>query len=344
MTRRSGQYHQHLNSLNSVLKVLANKKPVITLVYGDSAKLLETGITAIKKALSNHDNSIQTTEATALKPQEFSLLLQSPPLFAQTQAHILRRLESKKDVEGFLDKIGLSSKLHASLFLLYKANKKPTKVIKKIESVGGQLIPCFRISQAELHDYIRHSSLQHKLPMTNDAIKLIIQAIGNDLDKIENEMKRLSLIFPQEKSAPNFSLTPKELTEHLELLKEEHAYAIERYILENKIGKAQALIYQLINRGSSPIAILGIITSFCRKAIKISSLKHSEVAVQNLAQMTGIHVWFVNDYRRFLSQYPKTNFFDLLCFCQQTDIKLKSTKMTMHYLLLWQILEKIRCY
>lgn len=327
-------YQKYRACLEQILNNIRKNQPFTALFHGNCEHLIDYGLKQIKTQFSHLQIAPHIMEAKNISPQELATQLHSPPLFSEDHAFMIKRLECVKKGDSFLQKLQLNSQATSTIIFTHYSAKPATKIVKALESCEPVLVPCSDLSQNEAGLYLRDLAMQASLNLDSTAIRLLLETVGRESQILENEMNRLALIFAKENSSQQ-PLTSQKISRHLGLLKQEHAFSMESYLLNNQHAKAAAFMCQLIDRGLSPLALLGIVTNFYRRLMKLSSTENTSLNDKEIAKVTQIPSWRIGNYRSFLRSSNKTALAQGICFCQEADLQLKSSR-TMPHLILWQ--------
>ena len=167
-------------------------------------------------------------------------------------------------------------------------------------------------------------AMKHNLTLQLKEAQLVISAVGADLIRLENEIKKLSLIF-SEKMEP---IDSKQLSPYLDCLKEEHAFKLDQSLINGKTALAQALLHDLLRRGESHLAILGILAHHCRKALHIFYLSKEGKQLREIAQSVGLPFGVVKAYLPYIQKSSPNKFKNALHKCQEADMIFKTSRIS----------------
>ncbi len=169
------------------------------------------------------------------------------------------------------------------------------------------------------------------LNLDDDALELLIDLIGNDFFKLNNELKKLSLIFREDTNL----LSAKSISPELGMLRQDHAFTLTDHILSHKKEAALKLIDQLLTRGESSISILGIIARHCRNSL---AFKRQQVLGEPVEVRLPFHV--KRTYQSYCQNLDERRISEALSFCQKVDSSLKSSGMS-EFILLSSVIDKL---
>ena len=180
-------------------------------------------------------------------------------------------------------------------------------------------------SASELPKFIQDMARKYQLFLDPSCAPSLIESCGaQSYDSIENEIKKLSLIF-LEKSSVKQPLSKKDIEVHLKLMREDHVFELDRLLLESSYAKAALFVEQLLRRGESAIALVGVFARHARIALQTIYLKSG--ASQTPPAIPPI---ILKNYQRYTHSRHPNQFLELLRACQVADATLKSQRRSEH--------------
>lgn len=286
--------------------------------YGSSSYLILKTQEKVRRIAREKNFAIESHFASSLSEADFLELLEQDGLFTENKLVIINQFQSNSKLIPYCEQAFSRLSDRTKLLLICPQDKLAPKLKKQIPTSFG-LIPCFTPSQREISAFISDLAKFYKLYLNQDCRQLLALSLGQDLFKIENEIKNLSLLFPDsKKQAP----TAEDLSQALGSLREDHGFRLEEFILTKQTGKALNLLDDLIKRGESSLAILGILASHCRKAIEVLAHKSGEISADKIQ----IPAFIQQKFLRSLSSTDKAKYTKALRLCHEADIMLKTSK------------------
>lgn len=202
------------------------------------------------------------------------------PMFAERQVVLLKEAQHMKDIEkleGYLTK-PLNSTV---LVVAYKDKKMDgrtnfSKLIKK----NGELFQTKKLYENQLPDWTRAMVQAKGFEITPPALQLLIDNIGNDLSRLENEIDKVWLNMGNTKT-----IDENAIEKYVGISKEFNAFELQAAIGKKDLAKAIRIIqYFQANPKAAPIQlILPAIYSYFSKVYSIFGMEDkSENAVKAL--------------------------------------------------------------
>ena len=115
-------------------------------------------------------------------------------IFQKTFLKIYRRSEQKKDLLHLLQEIFLLKVLPSSFVFLYESPLLKADLKKIIGKNNIVFLPCYDPYESEIPLYIKDLAKNYKLDLQSSDARVIQQYVGNDLQKIDNEIAKITLL------------------------------------------------------------------------------------------------------------------------------------------------------
>lgn len=289
----------------------------VIFIWGSDDYLLYRSGQLIKKfRRANNLTPAQLIDASELKSAtSLDEYWQEKDLFSDHSFYLFSQAEKLKTPGTQLKRIPSAQGLGNTLIFLYKAKSLSSSLQKELKRLGARQIPCFAPRTNEMNSFIRHLCKDFGIALNSEATGLLLESLGEDLFKLENEIKKLSLMFPGRSS----EVSAEEVAPALGLLRQDHAFRLSRLLCQKESAKALDLALNLLLRGESAIALTGVIARHVRTAISVRESAHSRSG--------GSHIrlpWPVQkDYQSYVKDLPRAHLLEKLQDCQLADMQLK---------------------
>ncbi len=281
-------------------------------------------LTATSKQLADN---IQSFEASEMTDETFKEAVFNSDLFSNKALVVIKRAELRN---GFSQLLTSTLKNPVDNFLIISLGKsRSSAALKKaLSKVKHFEIKCDEPARSESRIIINDLCKKARLNLSNDALNFIEQIVGGDLFKIENELEKLKLVFHEETR----SLSKSDIAPLIPPLKDDLAFELGNYLITENFPRAMSFSSELIERGESPIALIGLLASHCRKCLKISEALKETTNPKLLSQMTGLQFFIVKRYTSYVRKTPPHVFKRGLEHCQRLEGLAKSSKTNPHLL------------
>lgn len=173
--------------------------------------------------------------------------------------------------------------------------------------------------QTEIPDWIKYLTKQLRKTIEPEAIKVLQDLVGNQLQNISNELEKLALFIGERKEISRI-----DVEEVISALRIESVFDLIDYIGNRKLVEALIALSQLLKSGEHPLKILALIYRQFRLIMKARSLLNQGMgpeAIRNYLKMEDF-VW-----KKFFPQVNKLSVekleesFQRLC---EADLALKT--------------------
>lgn len=174
------------------------------------------------------------------------------PMFAERQVVIIKEAQDLKGIdklEGYVEKPLLST----LLFVAYKGKKVDgrTKLAKLLKD-SAVLMTTKKMWESALPEWASELIKSKGYAINKKALFLLIDHIGNDLNRLNNEIDKLALNLKG-----NTSITEDDIEKYVGVSKEFNAYELQQAIAQRDIYKALRIVqYFGSNPKAAPIELI----------------------------------------------------------------------------------------
>lgn len=213
------------------------------------------------------------------------------PMFAERQVVILKEAQSMRDIdklEAYIDK-PLNSTL---LFIAYKGKKVDgrTKLAKNLKE-KAVLYTTKKLYDNQLPEWANNLVKSKGYTISNKALFLLIDHIGNDLSRLNNEIDKLVLNL-----AGRNNITEDDIETFVGISKEFNVFELQQAIATKDLYKAVRIIqYFGSNPKAAPLQLLfPSLYNFFSKVLMVYSVPGRDE--KSVAAAIGVQPFFVKDY------------------------------------------------
>ncbi len=213
------------------------------------------------------------------------------PMFSDRQVVIVKEAQNLKEIEkleGYIEK-PLSSTI---LFIAYK-NKKVdgrTKLSKLLKS-NAILLTTKKLYDSDLPEWTNNLIKSKGYSITNKALFLLIDHIGNDLSRLNNEVDKLALNLINRRN-----ITEDDIENFVGVSKEFNVFELQQAIAFKDLYKAiRIIMYFEANPKAAPIQVIfPSLYNFFSKVQMIYSVPSRDH--KSVAAAIGVNNFFIKDY------------------------------------------------
>jgi DNA polymerase-3 subunit delta len=220
------------------------------------------------------------------------------PMFAERQVVLLKEAQHMKDLEkleGYVE-----NPLPSTIFVVSYKEKKVdarTKFAKTLKA-KGEMMTTKKLYDNQLPEWANGMVQQHGLSITQRALLLLVDHIGNDLSRIENEIEKLAVNLGTRKS-----ITEDDIENYIGVSKEFNVFELQDAVAKKDLPKAIRIIrYFEANPKAAPIQlILPSLYTFFSKVYMIFGAGSNDE--KQIATSLGINPYFMKDYMAAARNY-----------------------------------------
>lgn len=238
------------------------------------------------------------------------------PMFSDKQVVILKEAQTMKDIdklEAYVEK-PLASTL---LFVAYKGKKIDgrTKLAKLLKD-KSVLLTTKKKYDNELPEWTSDLIKSKGYSITNKALFLLIDHIGNDLSRLNNEINKLILNLQDRKS-----ITEDDVETFVGISKDFNVFELQQAIASKDLYKAIRIIqYFESNPKAAPIQLIfPSLYNFFSKVHMIYSVPSRDE--KSVAAAIGVNGYFVRDYLQTAMKFSSQEIEKVLLLLHQYNLK-----------------------
>ncbi len=241
------------------------------------------------------------------------------PMMAERQVVIVKEAQDLTKTIDKLENYAENPMPSTVLVFCYKYKTlDKRKKLPKLVAKSGVLYESKKLYENQVGDWIKRVLAGKKYSIEPKANAMLVEFLGNDLGKINNELEKLQIILPKEST-----ITPKHIEENIGFSKD-----FNNFELLNALGsKNQLKAYQIVqyfsdNQKANPLVVTtSTVFGFFIKLLKYHGLKDRNP--KNVATVLGVSPFFLKDYDVALKNYPMRKVSQIVSFLREIDVKSK---------------------
>ena len=220
------------------------------------------------------------------------------PMFGERQVVILKEAQQMRDVEKL--EAYISSPLASTILVVAHKEKKidgRSKLAKYLKQ-GVVHVVTKKMYDNQLPEWTNELVQSKGYTISAKALALLVDHIGNDIGRINNEIDKLLVNLINRKN-----ITEEDIEEYVGISKEYNVYELQEALKRKDIAKAMNIIqYFEANPKAAPIQlILPSLYNFFSKAYMLFSVKSSDD--KTAAAAIGVSPFFMKDYKMAAGNY-----------------------------------------
>jgi DNA polymerase-3 subunit delta len=213
------------------------------------------------------------------------------PMFSERQVVLLKEAQMMRDVEKL--EAYVENPLSSTVFVVSYKNKKVdgrTKFAKVLKE-KGVLISTKKLYDNQVPEWTQELISSKGLAISQKGLALLVDHIGNDLTRIENEIDKISVNLGKRKS-----ISEEDIEEFVGVSKEFNVFELQAALARKDLAKAIRIIqYFESNPKAAPIQlILPSLYGFFSKVFMVFGSESPDE--KSVAAAIGVNSFFVKDY------------------------------------------------
>lgn len=220
------------------------------------------------------------------------------PMFSERQVVVLKEAQQMRDVEK-LESYVQNPLASTVLVISYKekkldARKKFAKLIKE----NGVLFSSKKMYDSQLPEWTQELLQQKGFTITQKGLALLVEHIGNDLSRMENEIDKLSVNLGK-----RTTITEDDIEQYIGVSKEYNVFELQSALAAKDLARSiQIIQYFGANPKAAPIQlILPSLYSFFSKVFMIFGAGGGDE--KSIAASIGVNPYFMKDYTKAARLY-----------------------------------------
>jgi len=147
---------------------------------------------------------------------------------------------------------------------------------------------------------------------------MLVEFLGTDLSKINNELEKLKLILPKQTT-----ITPKHIEDNIGFSKDFNVFELRKAIGDrNQLKAYQIVHYFAENPKEAPFqVVITLVFGFFQQLFKYHGLK--DKSAKNVADVLKVNSYFVKDYEIAARNFPMKKVSVVVSKVRDIDVKSK---------------------
>ena len=241
------------------------------------------------------------------------------PMMAERQVVIVKEAQDLSRTIDKLESYVENPMLSTVLVFCYKyktldKRKKMAKVIAKI----GVVYESKKLYENQVGDWIKRVLSGKDYSIEPKANAMLVEFLGTDLSKINNELEKLQIILPK-----GSTITPQHIEENIGFSKDFNIFELRKAIGDRNQLKAYTIVDNFAqNPKDNPMVLTtSLVFSFFVQLLKYHGLKDKNP--KNVAAALGVNPFFLKDYDLAIKNYPMRKVSQIVGSLRDVDVKSK---------------------
>ncbi|MGO4821640.1 MULTISPECIES: DNA polymerase III subunit delta [unclassified Flavobacterium] len=312
--------------MDEVLKIVndikaGNIKPIYFLMGEESYYIDKLSDYIEKNVLSEEEKGFNQTVLYGRDVTIEDIISTSKryPMMAERQVVIVKEAQDLSRTIDKLESYAEKPMLTTVLVLCYKyktldKRKKTTKLLAK----SGVVYESKKLYENQVGDWIKRVLAGKKYSIEPKASAMLVEFLGTDLSKINNELEKLQIILPK-----GSTITPKDIEENIGFSKDFNVFELRKALGERNQLKAYTIAENFANnpKENPMVVTTSLVFGFFIQLLKYHGLKDRNP--KNVAAVIGVNPFFLKEYDVALKNYPMRKVSQIVASLRDIDVKSK---------------------
>ena len=241
------------------------------------------------------------------------------PMMAERQVVIVKEAQ---DLSRTLDKIEsyAANPMESTVLVFcykYKTLDKRKKVTKLLAQ-KGLVYESKKLYENQVCDWIKRVLAGKKYSIEPKATAMLVEFLGTDLSKINNELEKLQIIL-----SVGSTINPQHIEENIGFSKDFNNFELLNALGSRNQAKAFQIAHYFANnpKANPLIVTTSTVFGFFVKILRYHGLKDKNPS--KVASVLGINQYFLKDYDVALRNYPMKKVSQIISSLREVDVKSK---------------------
>ena len=312
--------------MDEVLKIVndiksGNIKPIYFLMGEEPYYIDKLSDYIEKKVLSEEEKGFNQTVLYGrdVSMEDIISTAKRYPMMADRQVVIVKEAQDLIRTIDKLESYADNPMPSTVLVFCYKyktldKRKKVTKLLAK----NGVVYESKKLYENQVGEWIKRVLSGKKYLIEPKANAMLVEFLGTDLSKINNELEKLQIILPI-----GSTITPKDIEENIGFSKDFNVFELRKALGERNQLKAYTIAENFAqNPKDNPMVVTtSLVFGFFIQLLKYHGLKDKNP--KNVAAVIGVNPFFLKEYDVALKNYPMKKVSQIVGALRDIDVKSK---------------------
>ncbi len=241
------------------------------------------------------------------------------PMMAEYQVVVVKEAQDLSRTIEKLATYAQNPQPSTVLVINYKYKKiDKRKALYKALNKVGVVYESKKLYENQVADWIRRVLAPKGYSITPKAAQMLVEFLGTDLSKINNELEKLQIILPKESQ-----ITPEAIEENIGISKDYNNFELRKAIGDRSAVKAHQIVnYFAENPKDNPMVVtVALLFNFFSQLLHFHGLK--DKSPRSVATALRINPYFVNEYVTAAKNYPMRKVSAVVAVLRDFDVKSK---------------------
>ena len=297
-------------------------------LYGDETYLIDEALQQLEAAALGdglRDFNLNTFYGSEVEAEQIRDAVETLPMMSQVRVVVIKDAHelSDKDWEGLWPLIDNPVSTTALICVGAKIDKRKKHIKRFMDS--GVVIEFKRPFDNQIPDWIRSISKKHQVVLSNDAVDLLHQLVGSNLQDISGEMQKLAQYLGERKKA-----TVDDIMNVVSHVRLDSVFDLTDAIGRSDRARALTCLANLLDHGQNEVGVLALISRHVRILRLVSDGLKEGLSGQRLSSRAGVSPYFLKSYVDQAREWNDRKIDQTFAALLDTDRALKSSPVASH--------------
>ena len=239
------------------------------------------------------------------------------PMMAEYQVIIVKEAQDLSRTIENLAKYAENPQPTTVLVVNYKYKKiDKRKALYKTLKKTGLVYESKKLYENQVADWIRRVLSPKKYTISPKAAQMLVEFLGTDLSKINNELEKLQIILPE-----GTQISPDHIEENIGISKDYNNFELRKAVGERNAIKAHKIVnYFADNPKDNPMVVTVLLLfNFFSQLLHFHGLK--DKSPRSVASALKINPYFVKEYITAARNFPMRKVSVVVATLREFDVK-----------------------
>lgn len=238
------------------------------------------------------------------------------PMMGDKQVIAVREAQNIKSFD-LLAKYLLHPQDQTVLVFAFKGKKASATILKKLKG-DVEVFESKRIYESKVPSWIIQRAESEHLQISEKSAVILCEYLGNDLAKIDNELRKLAISLPK-----GSMITPEIIEQNIGISKDYNVFELCTALANRNVEKSNQIAKHFANNEKNhPLA--AVIPQLYKLFSKIMSCHFAPSPnPEVLSNIIGVNKYFLKDYTTGQRNYNKRKLFNIISLLNEYDLKSK---------------------
>ena len=250
---------------------------------------------------------------------------QFPMIFTSPQVIILKEAQQVRTGWDLLADYMESPLESTILVIAYKKKFDKRTKLYKTAAKSGVFLDSTRLYDDRVPEWARKYAAAKGYSITPDALMMLIECVGTDLEKLAGEIQKLEVVLPKGTK----HITAEIVEKNIGVSKEYNIFELQKALAEKDVLKSNRIVdYFGTNPNAYPmVKVISILYPYFAKLLRFHFVRQRPPAEQ--ASLLGVSPYFLREYETAARRYSPRRLVDIIHLLHIYDARAKGAEGTL---------------